>query len=1053
MPRRALYHLCWSSERQHYEMQSSHDSPLCHLLPDSLAWFAWLEEIGSFAFSSREGIHCTLLKERVQRGMYWYAYRTRQRKTRKRYVGRTTDLSLARLEQISALLANEAPVLQVTRLPHTARANALLVSISSPSLSTQEALGPLLLSKIQPPRLPVFLLPRSRLFPLFDAAHSSKLTLVQAPAGYGKTTAICQWMEQRPDVPVAWISLDTDDNDPLRFCQSLIAACQSFQSGLGRMALARLAEARHPPFPQLHLETILTLLLNDLAGLKENRLLLFDEYQVITSPRIHETLTFLLEHLPPALSLIVLTRSAPPLPLMRWRARGELSEIHTASLRFSLEETAQFLRQTLQIALSDETCKRVDTTLEGWPAGLRLLGLMQPPLASQGIEQQLALLDESKNRSGLQHSLADYLITEVLHGQPETLQQFLLQTSMLTCLSGPLCDHLIGGRTSAALLQESERAGLFLEALDQSGHWYRYHSLWAFALQTEAVRRLGEETLGRHSQQASQWYEQHGMLREAIAMALRGADAERTATLIELWSETEALSSPSTWARWLDQIPEAVLRQHPALCFRATLALRTIQGEDQETVSFGRRAEALLHLAEEGWQRAGNTARLGEVFALHALHVWQMERISQAADLARQALTRLPAGQGKPRENTATGMRRDAQEWRCICQCIESVEMMQEGKHERARSLLLKALEGSSGPFRRVIILLLGVVSHGLGELQQASAYLQEVLVQGREQNDWQDSASALLNLARLSYEWNDLETCERCLQEVLALATPHHHPDLRESATFQLALIQAARGQIGDTQRQLTALLARLLGAPSPSARRLCADVESWLFHSALTTGDFPAAQRTLASLLASAHKLPPLYQDRLLVFKARLLLAQGERQTAFQLLVRLWNRLQPDRRICEMIELEVLLALYSSPEEAQRWLEQALAHACHEGFVRIFLDEGEPLARLLRELLPRLEPKRLRNYARGLVRAGMASEEPGPIPSPIRPLLLEPLSPQEQRILHKLCAGCTNAEIAHALVISVNTVKDHLKHLYRKLGVRNRLEACETGRSLNLL
>lgn len=1037
-------------------MQSGHDSPLCQLLPASPAWFAWLEEIGSFAFSSREGNHCTLLKERVQRSVYWYAYRTQQGKTRKRYVGRTIDLSLARLEQISALLAKKAPVLQVTPSPNTAQANILPASISSPSLSTQQVLEPLLFSKVQPPRLPVHLLPRPRLFSLFDAARSYKLTLVQAPTGYGKTTALCQWMERRPAAPVAWVSLDPDDNDPLRFCQSLIAACQSLQSGLGRMALALLASARQPPFPQPHLETVLTLLLNDLAGLKENRLLLLDDYHVITSPRIHQTLTFFLEHLPPALSLIVLTRHEPPLPLLRWRVGGELSEVHTATLRFSLEETALFLRQILPIELSDETCEHIDAKLEGWPAGLRLLGLMQPHLGSQGIEQHLALLDESKNRSGFQHTLADYLITEVLHGQPETLQRFLLQTSMLICLTGPLCDHLMGEHNSAALLQESERAGLFLEALDQSGHWYRYHSLWAFALQTEAARRLGAEMLGRLSQQASLWYEQHGMLREAIEMALRGFDAERTATLIEQLSETEALASPGLIVRWLEQIPEAVLRLHPALCFRAALALRAIQREDQGTAPGGIRAEMLLQLAEEGWQRAGNTARLGEVFALHALNAWQMERISQAADAARQALAVLPGKQGDYRESTVTGMRRDAREWRCICQCIEGVEMMYEGKHDRAWSMLLKALEGSSGPFRRVITILLGVVSHGLGELQQASAYLQEVLAQGREQNDWQDVAYALLNLARLSYEWNDLDTCEQHLQEVLVLEAPHHHPDLRESATFQLALIQAARGQIGDAQCQLTAQLTRLLGIPLPSALRLRADVESWLFHYALVTGDFPAAQHALASLLAYGHKLSPLYRDRLLVLKARLLFAQGESQAAFHLLVSQWHRLQPDRRICEMIELEALLALCSSPgnqQEARRWLEQALSRACYEGFVRIFLDAGEPLARLLRELLPRLEPKRLRDYARVILRARVASEEPGSFPSPSAYLLLEPLSPQEQRILQKLCVGCTNAEIAHALVISVNTVKDHLKHLYRKLGVRNRLEACEAGHHLNLL
>ncbi len=777
MSRNTLHLLRWTAQTQRYTLTLGTQTLPSEITSGDEVWTQWLATVSSFAFEGRSGIHCTVRKERLQRGdAYWYAYRSVCGRTKKRYLGRTADLSFARLEEVSALFANEEQHSQPPAFPtqneeqdiQHATSTAQHTEKDTRQTSVPSAL-PLLETKLHPPLLPVKLVKRTRLLEQLDASLTCKLTLLLAPAGSGKTTLINQWLsihlpnakDKSPTNPVlAWLSLDAGDNDPLRFWRYLMTACLKLlvpeQQTSGQAALALLSPLNPSPFEPPALDLALTQLLNALASSPFEGLLVLDDYHAISDSRVHETLAFFIDYLPATIHVLLLSRSEPPLPLLRWRARGEVCELQTSDLRFSTQETAAFFRQALPLELSQTALSRLDTRLEGWAAGLRLLSLtLSKRRTPQAIEQALLSLgapDESADRS-----LLDYFVSEILETQPEPMQRFLLQTSVLGRLCAPLCAAVTRNEKSMAQLEAIEHAGLFLEALEGPGGWYRYHALFAAAMRHEAGRRLGEEALRELSSQASAWYEQEALLTEAIEAAYLARDMERVARLIERVHE-QNFSEPQTMLRWLEQLPEAVLREHPILCFLFATELRfpvklwfaqeaALAAEAASIPSAERaRIETLLSMAEEGWRRSGEVSWIGAIWAHRALSaLLDEEPFSSVVNFARQALIFLPR---------KGALDRRVQMYRSSCLFFVGKEKLDLGQVDEARELLLQAEADNLPPGNRFlavdILLTLGKIYLAQGALSLAQKYLRQALSDARELDDEKVIVEAQLELTRL---------------------------------------------------------------------------------------------------------------------------------------------------------------------------------------------------------------------------------------------------------------------------------------------------------------
>jgi LuxR family maltose regulon positive regulatory protein len=906
----------------------------------------------------------------------------------------------------------------------------------------------LLLTKLLPPRPHTPLVAREALLAQFDTAITRKLTLCTAPAGFGKTTLIGQWLAARTDRPgvrapsgrpsvqpsalnprIAWVSLDAGDNDPARFWRYATSACQSFRAGFGQTALARLQATEQRPFEQPALEPALTALLNDAAALPYQGVLVLEDYHVITSARIHQMLAFVIDRLPPQLHLIVISRNEPPLPLARLRASADLCELHAEDLRFTTAEIGAFAAQALSCTLPPELIARLEQRTEGWAAGLRLAMIALRGRSQGEIE---LLLDAF---SGSQPPVADYLVAEVLQAQPEPIQSFLLETSILSRLTASLCNAVGMRNDSAELLAWIEQANLFLLPLDEIQGWYRYHALFAEAMQHEAYRRLGEGAVRACLARASAWYEQQGMLADAIDTALAAKEWQRAATLMEPIVEALHIAKPRephTVRRWLEQLPEAFLHQRPALCFGYAFALLHTSGRPPAIVA---RIEELGQLAEQGWRCEGNLPKLGPLFAARALFALWTGQIERAIGWARQALGWLPATDVL---------------WRGICLGFVGKAELDAGQLDAARQTLLEARALSEASHirhaARAHTIGLAHACAGQGELHQAAALYDQALADALDGADLSDQGPARLGLARLAYEQNDLEAANREAQAACEIGKQLADTALQAQARLLLARIQHARNAPERARQQIAALLAQV----SPHhTRQLYREV---LMHQArlqLAAGDLRAAQRWSAARTHDSATGPQHLQEQEEILRARLLIAQGRAEDSLPMLDQLRSGALASGRLRSALEIQMLAAqAYAAcgrVEAASQALREALAQAHTASYCRLFLDEGEALIGLLRGLVPTLREPAQRGFAQTLVQAFML-EQGAPEPA-------EPLSRQEQRVLRLLAAGRSNPEIAQELVVSVNTVKTQLKQIYRKLNVSSRQEARTIAGHLRLL
>ncbi len=522
------------------------------------AWFAWLATASTFSFASEEGLFTARHERSSQQrgGRYWKAYRKQHGKLSSHYLGKSEVLTLERLQAAARSLAKPSASIPPAREAFVAVPPAHSTAQRAPA----DPFTPLLSTKLHTPRLRAQLISRPQLTEHLQAGIQGSLTLISAPAGFGKTTLLAQWREALR-IPVAWLSLETQDNEPVRFFSYLVAALQTLDPGIGTSAL----ELLQTPQPAA-LETVLTLLTNDLSSRQtEDFALVLDDYHLITAEPIHRCVTSLVEHLPPRMHLVLATRADPPLPLARLRAGGRLSEVRTADLRFATEETSAFLQSVMRLELSPQEIDLVQSRTEGWIAGLQFAAL-----SLRGRDDVSTYL---VSFTGSHRFVLDYLSEEVLMQQPAEVQTFLLHTSILDRLTGPLCEAVTQREGSQAMLEALERANLFVAALDDERHWYRYHSLFAEVLSSH-LQQAEPGLVPELHRRASAWYEQHGFAAEAVQHALTAPDVELAARLIEQYGLRVALRGQVHLVlAWLNALPEALVRSHARLCLYDALML------------------------------------------------------------------------------------------------------------------------------------------------------------------------------------------------------------------------------------------------------------------------------------------------------------------------------------------------------------------------------------------------------------------------------------------------------------------------------------------------
>jgi LuxR family transcriptional regulator, maltose regulon positive regulatory protein len=1043
MPRTAEYRLTWQAEQGAYKLQNSRGERLLAVSVEDSTWFAWLTSVTSFTFSGKYAARLTVRKE-SRRGSetYWYAYHRSGQNMLKKYLGRTTELTFARLEDISRQLTAGTSYAALGTSVQDSREKldyrqrqvapeeqiATPISPLSPDLRDDQ-IDLELKTKLQAPRLRSQLVPRTRLLRRLQQAYTSTLTLLSAPAGFGKTTLLAQWLTESR-IPIAWLSLESQDNEPTRFLSYLIAALQTLDPHLGSRARSLLFS---PPFSQaVPLEAILTVLTNDLAQQETRDLfLVLDDYHVLTARPIQRIMTFLVEHCPPPLHLILATRADPPLPLARLRAQGQLTELRASQFQFELSEASAFLSEVMALNLSSESIVALQERTEGWIAGLHLAAL-----SLQGRGEVEAFLTDF---TGSHRHIADYLVEEVLARQSEEVQSFLLSTSMLEHLCGPLCDAVANRNGSEILLAELERANLFLVPLDEQRHWYRYHRLFADLLRARVRGRFGPEGMAALSLRASEWYEQNGFPMEAVEAALAANDAERAADLLEPLSIVMVLRlQHATLQRWVEQLPREVWFNRPILCSRYAIALFIMGPADAYAVP--------LQQAEKLLRAAGNDHELGRVYMVRALAASLRGDALEGIRCGQQALTLFPPEALVARSASvsalAEGYRRIGNV-RAAWQALNEASPIDEGRG---------SLFGLSG--RAILSARLLVMQ---SKLRQAAESYRALLGSADDHHEF--ALEALIGLAELLREANELEEALAHLERVRLLARERGNRVLLARAALVYARIVQAQGAAPQAE---AAFATAVIQAQQSDHQQLPAEARCYQVRWWLMQGKREAVGHWHVATAGTRHA-PVDYQQELgALTLTRVLLARDDAGDALDLLEGFRAYARDQGRTGSEIEILMLTALAShaqgKPEHALQTLQQALLLAEPEGYVRLFVDEGAPMAVLLRLVLARWKSKRGTDYIHRLLALLEANSSLSPSSSsrstqiPEAPVLLEPLSPRERKVLRLLVAGLSNPEIANELVVSLNTIKTQVQSLYRKLQVSSRQEAIAAAKRLYL-
>jgi LuxR family maltose regulon positive regulatory protein len=887
----------------------------------------------------------------------------------------------------------------------------------------------LLGTKLHIPPLGPVLVPRPRLLAQLENGLEKNLTLVLAPPGFGKTTLISSWIRswqdsQLQDRPrVAWLSLDRDDDELDRFLSYCISALQTVAPHLGEAARSIL------DFPQpVAAESLLTSLINDLTEWQKPLLLVLDDYHFVQSPEIHQAIAFWLDHSPPECHLLITSREEPPLPLARWRVRGQLVEIGFEELRFSHEEADKFLHDVMGLNLTSEAVDQLEDRTEGWVAGLQLaaLSLRKSAQSQEGFAKKI------EGSWGLHRYVVDYLAEEVMRQQPEHIRNFLHQTAVLDRLTASLCDAVTGRTDSKAVLSQLEHGNLFLISLDEHRQWYRFHHLFADFLRA-ALPQVEQRAL--HIK-AGKWYEEHQFTTEAIQHALKAEDFEMAAALIASYhDEVLKQGGLTTLLGWLNALPEEVVLKNSVLTARKGHILY-LRGQTEEARRYAD-AVAQTPLMEIP------PAHRGEVRVFLADLAINEGRAAECLRLAQEALTFFSHAEAFSRTLA-------------LSLAGQSLRMLRD--FDGAIHTLQQALEWGRRSGNHLVGL--NALSHLVpllffqGRRAEAMILCQRALKEYKDVRGQPLPLSGLLHvpLGILHYEANELAEARRHLEIGVALCRQLGMLHLALTGQRFLAKLQFAEGE---TEAAFATLadargFAERLG--NARAERAILSVTADLH---LRLGNVAAAAHLLDNSRGSA-----VWREHERLTRIRLSLAQGESQVAQHLLDEFMTGVEKDGRVARLITLNILKALAANAlndrETTCALMEKALRLAAPGNYQRLFLDEGQMVGALIRPLR-QVAP----NFLSSLVRAfcanvtGNTNSDAESAPSAITGGKLFPggLSEREREVLRLVADGLSNDAIGNRLFISVGTVKWYLNGIYQKLAVRNRTEAVARARQEQLL
>jgi LuxR family maltose regulon positive regulatory protein len=897
--------------------------------------------------------------------------------------------------------------------------------------------GPLLTTKLFVPPPRPNLVPRPRLIQRLDEGLrlGHRLTLLSAPAGFGKTTLLSAWVGQHKG-PVAWLSLDEGDNEPTRFWTYLVAALQTVQADLGGGSLQLLQAAKPPPA-----QSVLNPLLNEIAALAQTPptggiVLVLDDYHLISTSQIQEGISTLLEHQPPNLNLVISTRADPHLPLFRLRARSQLTELRTDDLRFTPGEAAAFLNTVTGLDLAPTDVEALETRTEGWIVGLQLAAL-----SLQGRDDARDFIAAF---GGSHHYILEYLTEEVLARQTEPIRQFLLQTSILDRLCGSLCDSVMGleqtpqpeaaqaatvqlpsapsaDMPSQEMLEHLDQANLFVVPLDDERLWYRYHRLFADLLRKQLGQQGAPGQVAELLRRASAWHEDHGSLEEAVMYALQARDYERVLRLVEGAASAGRLESRlTTMLRWLEGVPEEMLILRPRLRIYQAWALIINERLDRAKQVLRDSSAALQSMPSS----PDSEAARGELDALLAL-----------VEMMASALAAAYGGEDL------------------------------EKAFQAAQAVREQALATSN-------VFLAGHATNGLAmtrfhqsRLTEAGEYYRQLVDLGMQGKGSQLPLAAVgrIGLASICLERNELDAAARHLDEGLRLGQHWVGTNTLVSAAITQSRLKQYAGDGAEALKALDELepLGHVRDSP-PSMHRL-ARQRAWL---KLAEGDLDGADHLIKRLdgpfgqATFEWKPPAPLHEGQQILRARVHLGRGQTDLALAVLDQLEPVAEAAGRFGRIIEICLLQALalqaQGNRSAALIQLGRSLELAEPEKITRIYLDEGAPLVALLEALCQSQEvPAHLRDYSQGLLEALDSSPEeaaePG-VPDPTRGMI-EPLTRRERQVLSLMAAGLSGPEIAEELVVAYSTVRSHVKSIYGKLDVHSRHEAMDRARALKLV